>query len=111
MLSAEPALEGAFAGQQGRLDGAAQTHADISSPPGGMLLSQSQGLRVEGVAVIRRASGTRPIVGRQRIGMIAEALEQLANGAGAEMQLLGDGRSGVAGFCTTQNESTEGHRE
>jgi hypothetical protein len=63
-----------------------------------MLLPQSQGLGVEGMAVIRRASGTGPIVGRQRIGMVAEALEQLADGAGAELQLLGDGLSGVAGF-------------
>jgi hypothetical protein len=76
-----------------------------------MLLSQCQGLRIERMAVVRRASETGPIGRLKSIRLVAETLEQMADGAGAEVQMTGDGGGGLAAACLTQDESTEGQRD
>ncbi len=51
LLPAKPTLQGALAGQHGRIGGAGQAQADVAGAPGRMLLAQRQGLSVEWVRV------------------------------------------------------------
>jgi hypothetical protein len=108
VAAAEPALQGAFAGQLGRSGGVGQADADVTGSPGGVLLTQSQSQRVEGVTVVRRTSGARSVGGLKQLGLTSETLYQIADRAGAEVQLPGDGRSVTAGLRQTKDAFTDG---
>jgi hypothetical protein len=107
LLLPKPALQGAFAGQRGRVGGGGQADADVASAPGRVLLPQRQGGGVEGVAV-GGSSRAGSVGGLQALRRVAEALEQLADGAGAEVQGVGDSGGGLSALGAALDEAAQG---
>ena len=87
-------MQGAFAGEINVAVFIAQTDADVASPPSRVLVAQRKSLCVE--RVIGRSAWARLVGGLDTLGLAAEALDQLANGSGAEAESLGDGGSRLA---------------
>lgn len=108
LLLAEPPLQGAFAGQGGRVGGVGQADADVTGPPGGVLLPQGHGLGVERVAV-GGSAGAGLVGGRQTVGPLVEALQQLPDGPGAHLQGVGDGGGIFAAAGPPLDEAAQGH--
>jgi hypothetical protein len=74
-----------------------------------MLLTQRQGHCVE--RVVGRTPGAS-LVGRLKaFGLVAEAVEQLPNRPGAEVQGAGDGSGGLAAARPPLDEEAKGQRE
>jgi hypothetical protein len=103
LLLQEPALQGPLAGQEGRIGAGGQAHADVTSAPGRVLLTQRQGGGVERVA-IRAASRARPVAGFEAVGLGGEALQQLPHRPLAQVQVQGDGDGIVAAARPAQDE-------
>jgi hypothetical protein len=59
-----------------------------------MLLTQCQGHGIERV-LVGGAPRAGLVGGREAFGLVAEALEQLTDGSGAEVQGVGDGGGGL----------------
>jgi hypothetical protein len=76
-----------------------------------VLLTQGQGLGVEWLAVVGGTARAGPVGGREALRLVAEALEQLPDRAGAEVQGTGDFRGGLAAFCPALDEAAQGQRE
>jgi hypothetical protein len=110
LLAAEPALQGALAGQGlVRVGVVGQSDTDVAGAPGGVLLAQGQGLGVE--RVVGGTPGARPVGGFEALGLPAEGLEQLPDGAGAEAQGAGDGGGAVAAVGPPQDEAAQRQRQ
>ena len=102
-------MQGPLAGEISLAVFIAQTHADVAGPPSRVLLAQCKSLGVE--RVFGRSAGARLVGGFDTLGLIAEALNQLSNGSGAEAEIVGDGRSGLAATDPLLNEFANGQRE
>jgi hypothetical protein len=110
-LAAKPPLQGAFAGQWGRVVGIGQTHADVAGPPVGVLLTQRQGLGQEGVGVVGGASRTGSVVRFEALGLALEAEGEELDGPWAEMQGACDGGSVLALGESALDAASEGQRQ
>ena len=107
---AEPAMQGPLAGEIRLAVFIAQTHTDVAGPPSRVLLAQCKSLCVERM-LLGRSPRTRLVGGFDTLGVAAEALNQLSNGSGAEAEIVGDGRSGLAATDPLSNEFANGQRE
>jgi hypothetical protein len=110
LAAAKPALQGAFAGQQGRIDGLGQAQPQVAGAPGGMLLTQGQGRGMERV-VGNGASGTGLVGGLEVLGLPEESSDQSPDRAGAKVQRVRNGSGGSAATGAVKNEAAEGHGE
>jgi hypothetical protein len=78
---AEPAAEGAFAGQCHAGVGIAEANPDVASPPAGMLLAQGQGFEAERVVGPAWPPRTGAVGRSQLAGVLAETAQQVLDGA------------------------------
>lgn len=108
MLAAEPTLQGAFAGHRVGRAGVGQTYANVAGSPGGMLLPQGQGQRVEGMVLVGGMTGPGPVGGLERLPLLLEALQQLAYRPWAEVKGLRDGGGGLATAGAAKDEAAHG---
>jgi hypothetical protein len=111
LLAAEPTLQGAFAGQLVWRVRVGQPHAEVASPPTGVLLTQCHSQRVEGVAWIGGLTGSGPVVGLEVVGLLPKASQQLAYGSWAKVERLRDGGGVVALAGSLQDKAAQGQRE
>jgi hypothetical protein len=74
-----------------------------------MLLAQGQGDRVEGVLV--GTSGSGLVGGSQALGLVAPALQQLADGAGTQPQGGSNGRGGLTATRPLLDQAAQRQRQ
>jgi hypothetical protein len=98
----KPPMQGSLAWDLGRIRVLGEADADITSPPGRMLLPQRQRGGIERVLV--RAPWARLVGGSEAFGILAKALQEIPNRPGAESEVAGD----VLGCLTVKRPPLDG---
>jgi len=109
-LAAEPSLQGAFAGQSGRVGIRGQTDADVARSPGRVELPQRHGVGSERM-VFGGSARPGPISRPRGVGWVTSPLEQVSDRARTEVQVAGDGRRGLPTIGSKLDEASECRRK